>query len=321
MNHGYDGFRINAAARQVAIPAAPRRDMMQRAWRAFGLTLLALALMAGCSMRSRAADDPTIHQVYQAAEAGRMAEAQSMMDQVLRDHPNSAKAHYVEAELLAKQGRMDAARNELAKAERIEPALSFASPQAVRDLRAQISGRAAQPGYAVLTPAASTGSSMPWGTIVIALVAVGVVVFVIRAMARRNSVNGAVNGGVPAYGNNGFGRGAPGYPPGAGYGPQGGPYPYGAPPAAGGGIGSSIMGGLATGAAVGAGMVAGEALAHHFTDRDRGTTLTPDNTAHGQAASDDWGGPGNSDMGGNDFGLSDSSSWDSGGGDSGGSDW
>ena len=313
MNHG---FHTNNATPGVAV----RRDgqaLMQRAWRAFGLTLLALALMAGYSMHSRAADDPTIHQVYQAAEAGRMAEAQSMVDQVLRDHPNSAKAHYVEAELLAKQGRMDAARNELAKAERIEPALSFASPQAVRDLRAQISGRAAQPGYAVLTPAASPGSSMPWGTIIIALVAVGVVVFVIRAMARRNSVNG----GVPAYGNNGFGRGAPGYPPAPGYGPQGGPYPYGAPPAAGGGIGSSIMGGLATGAAVGAGMVAGEALAHHFTDRDRGTTLTPDNTAHGQTASDDWGGQGNSDMGGNDFGLSDSSSWDSGGGDSGGSDW
>jgi len=313
MNHG---FRTNNAASRVAA-GRDGQALMQRAWRAFGLTLLALALMAGYSTRSRAADDPTIHQVYQAAESGRMPEAQAMMDKVLRDHPNSAKAHYVQAELLAKQGRMDTARSELATAERIEPGLSFASPQAVRELRARITGSAAQPGYAVLTPAASPGPSMPWGTIIIALLAVGVVVFVVRAMARRN----AVATGAPTYANNGFGRGAAGYPAGPGYGPQGGPYPYGAPAPTGGGIGSGIMGGLATGAALGAGMVAGEALAHHFTDRDHGTSLAPDNTAPGRQASDNWAGQ-NDDMGGNDFGLSDSSSWDSGGGDGGGgSDW
>src|SRR2546425_12452525 len=38
-----------------------------------------------------AAEDATMHQVYQAAEAGKFSEAQSMMDKVLRDHPNSAK--------------------------------------------------------------------------------------------------------------------------------------------------------------------------------------------------------------------------------------
>ena len=67
-----------------------------------------------------AAQEPTLHEVYQAAQAGNFAEAQRMMDQVLRDHPNSAKAHYVEAELLAKQGRFAAAESELATAERLE---------------------------------------------------------------------------------------------------------------------------------------------------------------------------------------------------------
>ncbi len=37
-----------------------------------------------------------------------------MMQSVLRDHPNSAKAHYVEAELLAQQNRRVEARDELA---------------------------------------------------------------------------------------------------------------------------------------------------------------------------------------------------------------
>ena len=51
-----------------------------------------------------AEEEATMHQVYLAAESGKFNEAQSMMDKVLRDHPNSAKAHFVEAELLAKQG-------------------------------------------------------------------------------------------------------------------------------------------------------------------------------------------------------------------------
>ena len=41
-----------------------------------------------------------------------------MMDQVLRDPPNSAMAHFVMAELLAKEGRVSNARFELATAER-----------------------------------------------------------------------------------------------------------------------------------------------------------------------------------------------------------
>jgi hypothetical protein len=286
------------------------------------LVALALGLALGAGAPALAADDPSIHEVYQAAEAGKMGEAQSMMDKVLRDHPNSAKAHYVEAELLAKQGRMGDARDQLATAERLDPALSFASPQAVRDLRNQIEGRSAvKPGYAVIAPAAAVPQShFPWGSVILLVALVGVVVVVARAIARRNA--------VPAYG--GFGRGTAYPAPNPGYGPQG-PYPgyppYGAPPA-GGGVGSSIMGGLATGAAVGAGMVAGEALAHHFTDGDRGnTTLVPDNSAWGQTAGDSWGRSDdmrNADMGGNDFGMSDSSSWDDGGGggdSGGGGDW
>jgi len=41
--------------------------------------------------------DPTVHQIYEAASSGHLDQAQQMMDQVLRDHPESAKAHYVQA--------------------------------------------------------------------------------------------------------------------------------------------------------------------------------------------------------------------------------
>jgi hypothetical protein len=143
------------------------------------------------------------------------------------------------------------------------------------------------------------------------LVILGVgIVAVIIVVARRRSAPPAA---YPVDNGTGFGR----------YGNMnaGQPYPQGYPqgyqgvPPQGGGLGSTIMTGLATGAAVGAGMVAGEALAHHFTDDDRreryssGTQYVDNPMDSAQ----------NDNMGGTDFGISDSSSWDSGGG--GGGDW
>ncbi|RZT11193.1 Tetratricopeptide repeat-containing protein [Duganella sp. CF402] len=93
------------------------------------------------------AAEPTIHEVYVAAEAGRYDEAQSMMDQVLLAHPNSATAHFVEAELLAKQGKFAAARLSLATAEQLSPGLPKVKPDAVRKLKSLLaSGTAVESG-------------------------------------------------------------------------------------------------------------------------------------------------------------------------------
>src|ERR1039458_10291815 len=99
----------------------------------YGFVLLAaMSLSNGVAL---ADDSPTLDQVYQEAHAGRLEDAQRMMDKVLKEHPSSAKAHFVEAELLAKQGRMGNAEEELRNAERLKPDLSFAKPQAVQDLK------------------------------------------------------------------------------------------------------------------------------------------------------------------------------------------
>jgi uncharacterized protein len=82
-----------------------------------------------------AENSPTLDQVYKAAQAGRLEDAQRMMNKVLKEHPNSAKAHFVEAEVLAKQGQMGKAKAELNNAEHLKSDLSFANPQAVQDLR------------------------------------------------------------------------------------------------------------------------------------------------------------------------------------------
>ena len=100
-------------------------------------SLITLALLF-LAVPAFAEDEPTMHQVYLAAEAGKFNEAQSMMDKVLRDHPNSAKAHFVEAELLAKQGLFSKADVELNNAERLNPDYLLPSRKQCRISRAAL---------------------------------------------------------------------------------------------------------------------------------------------------------------------------------------
>jgi len=148
----------------------------------------------------------------------------------------------------------------------------------------------------------------------------GLIAFIIWAskfMGRRNEQNGS--GPSPT----GLGAYRPAYPssPNGGFQPgYGAPVAPGGAPVAGPGLGSQVLGGLATGAAVGAGVVAGEALMHHFMD---GGHKAAPNSEQGFASFDSIPSlpstPLN-DMGGNDFGISDNASWDD-SSSSGDSDW
>jgi hypothetical protein len=259
--------------------------------------LLCVVLVIGAPA---VAADATLNQVYEAVRAGRLNQAQGMMAEVLRDHPNSAKAHYVEAEILARQGRYGEAQRELNRAEQIAPGLPFASPTSVQALRGLIAGAGAsqapivtgvQPGIAP----AVRGSGVPWGLLLIVL-AGGLIIYAIFR-ARRNAATAPYSGAASV---------PPGAPPMA---------PAGGGPA-GGGLGSGIVGGLVTGAAVGAGVVAGEALARDLIDgHGHGRDLPRPDTPAALA---------DNDLGGQDFGVSDGASWDDGGGSlggGGGDDW
>lgn len=72
---------------------------------------------------------------------------------------------------------------------------------------------------------------------------------------------------------------------------------------AGGGIGSSIISGLATGATVGTAMVAGEVLVHHILDGNKSGTNSAEPVSDAWDSSSD-------NMGGADFGIVDNVSWD-----------
>ena len=283
--------------------------------------MLALLLLgAGLAM---AQQEPSINAIYAAAQAGKMSEAQTMVQQVLVAHPNSAKAHFVQSELFARQGNIPRARESLATAERIAPGLPFAKPEAVAALRSQLNPPSnagnQRPTAMVSQPAPQSNT---W--IVPLLLAGGVIViayFVFRPK-RPNTVVIDGNGlqGPQAFGGNGFNGGGavmqPTYGP-SPYGPGGYAQPgYGQAP--GSGLGGRIMGGVATGLAVGAGVVAAEAIGRNLMgDHERSGHLEGGYSDANYEPINP-----NPNMGGQDFGISDTSSWDDGssaGG--GGSDW
>lgn len=278
-------------------------------------TIAALLLFAatGTSMPIFAAE-PSLHEVYQAANSGKVEEAQRMMKEVLHSHPNSGKAHYVEAELLTRQGNTKEAANELATAEKLAPGLPFATQESVSSLRNAVSRHesnarstaSAQQQRPELAPQPTqAGFRFPWTVLAIGL---GVVVFILwasRLMTRRHPVATA---GMP---QTDFGHYRPAYT-GAPYG--GAPQAYGTPaasPATGSGMGSQLLGGLATGAAVGAGVVAGEALMHHFMEGNK-PAQGNDRAFSGFDDIPELPSTPLNDMGGNDFGISNGSSWDDG---------
>jgi hypothetical protein len=307
-------------------------------WIGWVLTAALLAWGAGSAL---AQGEPTIDQIYQAASGGRLSEARSMVDQVVTNHPKSAKAHYVKAEVAARQHEAATAREELAAAERIAPGLPFARPESVQALRTQIDNlssarapaRAPAMGAATAPAPAPSAPGLPWGKIVIGLaVALGIVALLRRRMPAPTTYGSApgANAGVPganpggyapgAYGPGNYGPG--GYGPGMQPPPGTGPYPYG-PPAAPPSMGSTLGRGLAAGLAVGAGAVAAQEIGRRMFDH-RGNPIAPDanaaNLGLGDASAMD-----NVDLGGNDFGINDAGSWDDGGsadaGDVGGGDW
>lgn len=218
--------------------------------------------------------ESSLPEVYQAIEVGQLAKADAMIKEVLKNHPNSGKAHYIASELYLKEGKLDAARNAFNRAESLAPGLPFAQPDSVQRLRVQL--------HIYPAPTQINTSSSPIFTssifwVVIAILIAGLIFFV-----RRRSKSTQFYSEPSANG----------------------PHPPGYPSAPASGIGSGLMGGLATGAALGAGMVAGEALASHLIGGGQRTNLDGNNEfsqAGDQAPLD-----------AENFGINDASSWDDG---------
>ncbi|MCX6077285.1 MAG: tetratricopeptide repeat protein [Campylobacterales bacterium] len=261
----------------------------------FLFKLVVISMLVGAI--AFADDVPTIHQIYQTAESGDLNGAHQMAEQVLKDHPESAKAHFVDAEILVRQGNLSEAKNELEKAEKLAPGLPFAKSQAVQSLKQHLYN----PSNITISNGVRTPHPMnqpfPWMMVIMGIGAVLLIWLAFRAFSTRrtNAYPAQYNGNSTTGGytnQNAPYNSSPGF---------GGAQPY---PQQSGGLGSSIMSGLATGAAAGVGIVAGEAMMHHFMGDS--TTNAHENMNNQSFVNN---GP-SSDMGGNNFGIEDNSSWD-----------
>jgi tetratricopeptide (TPR) repeat protein len=213
---------------------------------------LAATLMA-CLSLSWALPSPK--DIESALNAGHTAQAEGMLREVIKEKPDSAKAHYELGQVLAREARYDQALAELRQAQSIDPKLGFArSPEQFERIVAEVkeldAKRALAPSAPVVhSPVAPARAepALPMSTVWWGIGALFVMGLVLLLMRRRDPVPAPMTTVVDAP--RGFGAGYNPAPP-MGYPPQ----PMGYPPTGGSGLGGAVVGGLA-------GMAAGYALA------------------------------------------------------------
>ena len=219
---------------------------------------------------------PTIDAVQAEIGRGNYAHAEEMMREVVAAKPDSARARYVYAEILAHDKRFALAAEEAAQAKRIDPSLSFTQPEKFNAF-AQLLGREQAAGNRVATvnrgdapvmreqqalaPPAGGVPGWLWGLGAGALALIAWRAFGARSQAPMPSAPGAA--GAPSA----LATSAPGGPGPSGYAP-------GYAPAAPAG-GSGLLGtGLAVAGGVAAGMLAGKLFEGH-REQGSGSTFSP----------------------------------------------
>lgn len=225
---------------------------------------------------------PSIDAVQAEIGKGNHAHAEEMMREVVAAKPDSARARYVYAEILAHDQRFGLAAEEAAQARRLDPSLSFTQPgkfnaftqlldreQAIGS-RTATASRADGPRFVDTAPVQPAGGVPGWAW---GLGAGALVVLAWRAFSARQQAAaqwpaaGPGSGGALAAASpggsasTGYGSHAPGYAPAAAAG------------------GSSLLGtGIAVAGGVAAGMLA-EKLFEGHRDSGLGSNFSPGNRA------------------------------------------
>ncbi len=94
--------------------------------------VLAAALAAGTAQAA------TLDQVDALLRGGHLVQADHAIAQVLAAQPDSARAHYLDARLLAAEGKWPLAEDELQRARRLDPTLGFAPAAQVQALAHEV---------------------------------------------------------------------------------------------------------------------------------------------------------------------------------------
>jgi hypothetical protein len=223
--------------------------------------LLCMALLSGLWLGSAQAL-PNVDEVQAAAQRGDYTGAEKMVREVLAAKPDSARAHYVLAEILAHERQFKEAGEHASRARTLDPAIKFTDPAKFSAfeqlLQRQQAARSAVQAPAALGAAAPPPRAEPaersGGGVPVWLLVVGAVLFIAFAFRWMRNRTAAQSQPAFAGGQGGFGGGS-----GVGvYGMGGGYGPGMAPPSG----GPGLMGvGLAAAGGVAAGMLA-EKLLH-----------------------------------------------------------
>lgn len=285
--------------------------------------ILTLVLFALTSVAASAADSPKDIQAL--ISRGDYAGAETALRQAVSEHPESAKAHYILAEVLAHEGNIGEAKTEASKAATLDPATKFTDPAKFQHFQRELDTALAPPSaraaaapparFSDTQPAARTeagGGSHLGGWLIGGVILVLIIFFLMRR--RQNPNNQFGNGYPPAPPMNGGqpygGQGYNGYQGGPGYAP---------PPSS--GVGTAVaagLGGLAAGALLDEAFRShGEAGQTRDANASGFGNLGPDSSSQpdpsGQAYDDLRNDP--IDMGNNDSSWDDSSSGGGGGDD------
>ncbi len=105
----------------------------RRLRRSLFTSALLVALLAAGGARAA-----TLEQADAALRAGETVGADRAIAQVLAAQPDSARAHYLDARLLAAEGKWPLAEDELQRARRLDPSLDFAPAAQVQALADQV---------------------------------------------------------------------------------------------------------------------------------------------------------------------------------------
>jgi hypothetical protein len=119
------------------------------------LRLIAASALLAVALAAQAL--PTVDAVQAQVKSGNYAQAEVMMQDVVIAKPNSARAHYLYAEILAHNQRFEQAAREAGRARDIDPALGFTDAAKFNSFMALLQRQ--QAATAVPAPAANTGAA------------------------------------------------------------------------------------------------------------------------------------------------------------------
>ncbi|WP_158935351.1 tetratricopeptide repeat protein [Burkholderia sp. S171] len=81
---------------------------------------------------------PTAGQIEQSMTQGNWTQADAQLQEVLQAHPNNAKAHYLYAQVLDREGRSSDALAQVQQARTLDPAIKFTDPSRFNAMEARI---------------------------------------------------------------------------------------------------------------------------------------------------------------------------------------